>query len=283
MVDVAHDRDDGRARHTGSRGRRGLAVLAGLRFRRDAGELELLLEGHDRRFDADFPGDLHGRRRVERLVHRRHDPALQEQALDVLGEDAELLGELLDRDALGEEDGAGRRRLLELEQLAGVVGAGFFRGAADRGLGDRPRLRGFPRAVGVALVRQRKLDVGVGVLDVGAQESARIDFVRHGDLGLGAALLCGLLGGFLGLCLFPLAGAVEARRRHGSRSHTGTRTVHAGARRAAGHASSGRAGSRAIDARAWPRWTAQGWTAGGLSGETGLVRARRANPGSRAA
>ena len=67
VVDVAHDGHDGRARNAladgGHLGRLRPRRLGGRLVDRGllAGELELLLEGDDRRLDAELPGDLDGR------------------------------------------------------------------------------------------------------------------------------------------------------------------------------------------------------------------------------
>ncbi len=95
MVDVSHDRHDGCARDPRS------GAFAAVLDR--ARELHLLFEGDDRGLDADLAGQLDRRGRVERLVDGREHAALHEEALDVAGQHAELLGQLLDRDALREE------------------------------------------------------------------------------------------------------------------------------------------------------------------------------------
>ena len=76
VVDVAHDRDDRRARHALRRVRQRRTAARACRLRLRAGELELLLERDDGRFDADLLRDLDRERASTRLVDRGdHPPA----------------------------------------------------------------------------------------------------------------------------------------------------------------------------------------------------------------
>ncbi len=192
VIHVAHNGYDRRPRQ--ARRARGLSLLPILDGAR---ELELFFERDHRGLDSHFFGDLDGGRGIECLVDGREDPSLDQEANDLLGQDAQLLRQLLDRHALGEEDGSGRERLLELQQLARVVRPRRLRGAPQRGLGNRPRLRRLRLLRLRALLDQGECDVRVGVFFVGADELPQIDLVGYRDLGLGPTLLGSLLGLFL--------------------------------------------------------------------------------------
>ena len=99
VVDVAHDRDDRRAR---------LDVL-GLRLLA-LGRDELLLEAPHLDLGAELAGDVLGGLDVERAVDGHHHALHQQLGEHVLDAHVELVGEILDRHALGERDGAGDRR-----------------------------------------------------------------------------------------------------------------------------------------------------------------------------
>src|ERR1039457_3708706 len=179
VVDVTHDGHDRRARHAladgGHLGRLGprqlgcSLVVRGLLAR----EIELFLERQDRRLDAELAGDLHGHLRVERLVERREHAARQERLHEVLRQNPELLGKLLDGDALREEDGA-LGLLLDLDDLAGLRGHRLLAGATLRGLGKRLGCERLVRSFG-----RRRRDVLVGVLFVCAEVLAHVLFERR--------------------------------------------------------------------------------------------------------
>ena len=97
VVDVAHDGD-----HRGAR--RPLA----LRFRRDLLLQGLLFERNHRGGGVEVLGDFAGELDVERLVDGGEHAAVEQHLDDVLGADVELLGQLLDGDALGDGDLNGR-------------------------------------------------------------------------------------------------------------------------------------------------------------------------------
>ena len=125
VVDVAHDRDHGRA---------GDEVL---RLRLDGLDLDdLLLERLDGRLVAELARDLDRELGLEALVDRGHDPARDERLHHVARLDVRhLLRELLDGDALGERDLAGRpavaRLLLPLDARRGVLRLGARGRASD--------------------------------------------------------------------------------------------------------------------------------------------------------
>ena len=140
VVDVAHDRDHGRARDE---------VLRLRLHRLDLDDL--LLEGLDRGLVAELLADLDGQLRVEALVDRRHDAARDERLHDVAALDVgHLLRQLLDGDALGEGDLARRpgvdrllfpRRRRQAGAFGLARGAGVRRAAAG---GPGPAGRGGP-------------------------------------------------------------------------------------------------------------------------------------------
>ena len=198
-----------------------------------AGELELFLERDDGRLDAELLGDLDRELLLDGLVDRREDPAREKRLHEVLREDAELLGQLLDRDALGEEDGP-LGLLLDLDDLAGLRGHRLLAGAALRGLGER-----FGRERLVRPLGRRRRDVLVRVLLVGAEVLPHVFFER-GDLLRARLLRLGLLrvalfdrkAGLRRVLLPPVRG-VGQRRRGGPAER---RTSEAGARAEAGAA-----------------------------------------------
>src|SRR5262249_34323206 len=173
------------------------------------------------------------------------------------GENAELLGQLLDRDALGEKHRPRRAGLLELQELAGVLRAGFLgratQGRLGYGLGGRGGLVRLRR-----LLDQRRRDVGVGVWLIGPDELPQVNLVGDGDLRLRAALLGRLLGFFLVVLLALDGPALQGRRRRDARPGRTARAPH-GAAGPSRHAGPGRSahrpgarstGSGTIDGRA---------------------------------
>jgi hypothetical protein len=94
VVDVAHDRDDRRAR----------SQVLGLGLHRLL-LAHLVLERPEASFVAELLADVDGELRPEGLVHRGHDPAGDEELHDVAALDVlHLLPEVLHRDALGQRD-----------------------------------------------------------------------------------------------------------------------------------------------------------------------------------
>ena len=158
-------------------------------------------------------------------------PRDEKRLHEVLREDAQLLGELLDRDAFREEDGP-FGLLLDLDDLSGLRGHRLLAGAALRGLGERLGREGLVRPLG-----RRRRDVLVRVLLVGAEVFPHVLFER-GDL-LRARLLR------LGLLRVAL---LDARGRASSRPSSAGRRCRAAAapraRRAAGVRSRGAGRSR---------------------------------------
>ena len=99
VIDVAHDRDDRRARDDVFGARFALVHLQQLFF--EAAHLHVgaeLARDHRRGF------------RVERRVDRQHQPLHQQLGEHVLDAEVELVGEVLHRHAFGERDGARDRR-----------------------------------------------------------------------------------------------------------------------------------------------------------------------------
>ena len=86
--------------------------------------LKLIFNGDDGGVRAELAGDGFDQLAIERLVDRDHDAAEKQSGDEILGTHLELLGEILDRDAFGDRDGAGN----------GEITLGDLRGAHARGV-----------------------------------------------------------------------------------------------------------------------------------------------------
>jgi hypothetical protein len=112
---VTHDGNDGRADD--------LDETSGvLEEAFDGLILDLLFDGDDLRVGAELTGNGFDELGVERLVHRDHHATEEQSGDEVLTADFQLLGEVLDRDALGDGDGA----------RDGEIALGDLRGALAR-------------------------------------------------------------------------------------------------------------------------------------------------------
>ena len=100
VVDVAHDGDDGRADDFDQAGGVFEEAFDGL-------VLDLLFDGDDGGVGAELAGDVLDELGVERLVDGDDDAAQEQRGDEVLTANVELLGEVLDGDALGDGDGPG--------------------------------------------------------------------------------------------------------------------------------------------------------------------------------
>src|SRR6185436_10701534 len=220
VIDVAHDGDDRTAGHGALR----LGPLHRL-------HLDRLFEGDDLRVDAQLARQLDRQLPAEGLIDRDHEPLLHEEVLHQIARlDVELLGELLDGDALGQRDLAGR--LLELEHLR--VHRRLLARVAARGNALR------------RLLDVRQHDVGTDVIgdDLRAGERTlreQLLIELRGARGFpafagGLLLLAALLGLFLLAADDVRAGDHSGRRwrRLHARTRT-TRTAHARSRRARAH------------------------------------------------
>ena len=263
---------------TGARGTRGAAgAVPSFVSWAGARELQLFLEGDDGGLDPDFLGELDRGLGVERLVDRGEDAAPHEKPQDVLGKNAEFLRQLLDRDSLGEEDGTGRQRLLELQELARVMSAGLLGGAPRSGLGDRLGCGGGLFGLG-ALLDQGERDVGIRVFLVGADEFPQIDFVGDRDFGLRSPLLGGLLR--LLLLFFLALGRAAAFRRGRGSDASGGRSARAAERRPPAWTPR-LAGPRGTAAHGTSAWSAGCWMINGR-GRPARAEPRRAGRRARA-
>jgi hypothetical protein len=99
VVDVAHDGDDRRADDLDHAGGVFEEAFDGLVF-------ELLFDGDDGGVGAELARDILDELAFERLVDGDEDALHQQGGDEVLAADVELFGEILDRDAFGDGDGA---------------------------------------------------------------------------------------------------------------------------------------------------------------------------------
>ena len=106
MVDMAHDRDHRRTRQQARR-----IVLQAFQTQLDVGFADAL------QAMAEFGDDQLGRILVEPLVDRRHDPHFHQGFDDVGAALGHAGGEILHRDALGDDDVSDHALILGLQQM----------------------------------------------------------------------------------------------------------------------------------------------------------------------